>query len=59
MLTFGGMRPQHDASSPAVTFWQSVTASLGTRVGESEVRGEALQRQREAVTRIEDLENMA
>ena len=59
MLTFCGIRPQHDASSPAVTFWQSVTASLGTRVRESGVRGEAWQRQREAVTRREALENMA
>ena len=55
MLTFCGMRPQHDALSPAVTFWQSVTASLGTRVG----KGEALLRQRDAVKRMKDLENMA
>ena len=59
MLTFRGMRPQHDEFSPVVTFWQSVTASLGTRVREGDVRGEALQRQREAVKRREDLENMA
>ena len=59
MLVFGGVIFQHDELSPADTFWQSVTASLGIRVRESEVRGEALQRQKEAAKRIEDLENMA
>ena len=59
MLAFRGVIFQHDELSPVDTFWQSVTASLGIRVRESEVRGEALQRQKEAAKRIEDLENMA
>lgn len=59
MPTLRGIRFQHDALKPSVTFWQSVTASRGTNVWGGEVRGAALHKNMEVAMTNMDSESMA